>query len=75
MNEYNPKSSEAENFIHDGEIQASLKFAEQNRNNRALIETIIEKAREAKGLSHREALLLLDCELDDLNEKIFKLAA
>lgn len=75
MNEYNPKSSEAENFIHDGEIQASLKFAEQNRNNRALIETIIEKAREAKGLSHREALLLLDCELEDLNEKIFKLAA
>ena len=73
--EYNPKSTEAENFIHDGEIQASLKFAEQNRNNRSLIETIIEKAKEAKGLTHREALLLLDCELEDLNEKIFKLAA
>ncbi|MBR7128172.1 MAG: [Lentisphaeria bacterium] len=75
MIEYNPKSIEAEAFIHDGEIQESLKFAEKNRNNRTLIESIIDKAREGKGLSHREALLLLDCELEDLNEKIFKLAA
>ncbi len=75
MIEYNPQSIEAEAFIHDGEIQESLKFAEKNRNNRTLIESIIDKAREGKGLSHREALLLLDCELEDLNEKIFKLAA
>ncbi len=74
MTDYNPKSSIATEFIHDGEILESLKYAEKNRNNRTLIESVIEKAREAKGLSHREALLLLDCQLDDLNEKIFKLA-
>lgn len=75
MIEYNPKSSEAEAFIHDGEILESLKFAEKNRNNRTLIETVINKAKEAKGLTHREALLLLDCELEDLNKKIFEIAA
>lgn len=71
---YNPKSNIATEFIDDGEIQATLAYAAANRNNRELIESIIEKARECKGLSHREALVLLDCEQEDLNEKIFHLA-
>lgn len=74
MATYNPKSAHAEEFINDEEIQVSLAFADQNKNNRELIEQIIEKARLAKGISHREALVLLDCELADLNEKISALA-
>ena len=71
---YDVKSPKAEEFINDEEIKATLKYAEENKNNRGLIESIIKKAREYKGLSHREAAVLLDCELDDLNEKMFALA-
>ena len=71
---YDPKSPHAVDFINDEEIKATLKFAEENKNNREMIEALIERARDCKGLSHREALLLLDCELPDLNEKMFALA-
>ena len=71
---YNPKSLKAEEFINHEEILDTLKFAEENKNNRELIASIIEKAKEKKGLSHREAVLLLDCEFEDLNEEIYALA-
>ncbi len=71
---YDPKSAAAADFINDDEIMASLAFADANKNNREMIESIIRKAEECKGLSHREALLLLDCSLPDLNERIFALA-
>lgn len=71
---YNVKSNVATEFIDDGEILESLEFAEKNKNNKKLINEILEKAKEYKGLSHREAILLLECELDDENEKMFKLA-
>ncbi len=71
---YDVKSPRAVDFISDEEILSSLKYADENRDNRALIESLIERARDCKGLSHREALLLLDCSLPDLNEKIFALA-
>lgn len=71
---YNPKSNKAEEFINHEEILATLKYAEENKQNRELIKSVIEKAKKNKGLSHREAVLLLDCEYDDLNEKIFALA-
>ena len=71
---YDPKSSKAEEFINDQEIRETLAYAEANRNNRELIGRILEKARACKGLSHREALVLLDCELEEEKEKIFALA-
>lgn len=71
---YDMKSSKAEEFINDGEILDTLQYAKNNKNNRELIESIIEKAREYKGLSHREAAVLLDCEIDDLNKEMYDLA-
>lgn len=71
---YNPASKVAEEFISDEEIRASLAWADENKNNRELIDSIIEKARDLKGLSHREASLLLICEEEDLNQKIYDLA-
>ncbi len=71
---YNVKSKKAEEFIDHEEILASMKFAEENKRNQELIDSIIERARDCKGLTHREALLLLDCELEEENRKIFELA-
>lgn len=71
---YNPKSTKASEFIDHQEILETLKYAEENKNNIELIDKILEKARQKKGLSHREALLLLDCEDEKKNEEIFELA-
>lgn len=71
---YNVMSPKAEEFIDHKEILDSLQFAEENKRNKELIESILEKAKACKGLSHREALVLLDCELEEENQKIFDLA-
>lgn len=71
---YNPKSQIAEEFINHKEIIESLTFADNNKNNIKLVREIIDKARECKGISHREALILLDCEDEKLNIEIFSLA-
>ncbi len=71
---YNPKSDKAEEFIDHNEIIKTLEYSNNNKNNRKLIEEIIEKAKEKKGLNHKEAILLLDNEYEDLNEEIYKLA-
>ena len=71
---YNPKSKVATEFIDDAEILETLDYAKKNQANRALIEQILEKAKECKGLSHKEAAVLLECEIPDLIEKIFTLA-
>ncbi len=71
---YNPKSTRADDFINHEEILQTLAFAEKNKNNRQMIDGILTKARERKGLSHREAAVLLDCELEDKNQEIFALA-
>lgn len=67
-------SSKAEEFISDEEIRDSLIYAEENKNNRDVIEQILKKASEMKGISHKEAIVLLDCEIEDLNERIYELA-
>ena len=74
MCNYNPKSSIAREFINDAEIQESLAYARQNRNNKEVIDAILMKAREMKGISHREAAVLLECELEEENQEIEKLA-
>ena len=71
---YNVMSPKAEEFISHEEILESLSYAEKNKNNRELIDEILTKAREKKGISHREAAVLLDCELEDKNQEIYALA-
>ena len=71
---YNPKSSIATEFIDDDEIKATLAYAKENKSNRELVDSILEKARSCKGLSHREAAVLLECDLPDETEKMFALA-
>lgn len=71
---YNPKSALAEEFICHDEVLSSLEYAEKNKHNRELIDEILEKAKQRKGLSHREAAVLLDCDLEDKNREIFALA-
>ncbi len=71
---YNPKSLQAEEFINHDEILETLAYADAHKNDRALIEQILEKAAQYKGLTHREASVLLACEEADLNEKVCQLA-
>ena len=51
-----------------------LAYAAANKNNAALIDEILAKAKLRKGLSHREAAVLLDCALEDKNQEIYALA-
>ena len=71
---YKVDSPEAEEFIHHEEILETLEYARTNKDNRALIEQLIEKAALCKGLTHREAAVLLECDQPDLIEHIFHLA-
>ncbi|MBQ2662451.1 MAG: [Clostridia bacterium] len=79
---YDPKSLKAEEFINDGEILETLKYAEENKNNVELIDSILEKARPKKsgngvtcqGLTHREASVLLACEIPEKIEEIYRIA-
>ena len=79
---YNPKSLIADEFINDGEIRETLAYAEEHKNDLELINQILEKARPKKqdkgyvcsGLTHREASVLLACELPEVEEKIYQIA-
>ena len=71
---YNVKSKVATEFIDDEEILSTLEYAKANKRNGELIDEILEKAKECKGLSHREAAVLLECDLQDKNEKMYELA-
>ncbi|NDW12406.1 [FeFe] hydrogenase H-cluster radical SAM maturase HydG [Bacteroides sp. 214] len=71
---YNIKSPKAEEFIDHAEILESMEYARSNKSNRQLLEAILQKATEGKGLLHREAATLLECELPDINERVFELA-
>ncbi|MBE7706617.1 MAG: [FeFe] hydrogenase H-cluster radical SAM maturase HydG [Cyanobacteria bacterium SIG30] len=71
---YNPKSLKAEEFISDEEINTTLKYAEENKNNVELIDKILNKAREEKGLDYKEASVLLACDIKEKNDEIFELA-
>ena len=71
---YNIKSRQAEEFINHQEILDTLEYAQANRNNRPLIESLIDKAALCQGLSHREAALLLECDEPELVQRIYHLA-
>lgn len=71
---YDPKSLCADEFINHEEILDTLAYAEENKNNHALIDEIMAKARLHKGLTHREASVLLACEDPEKIEEMYKLA-
>ena len=71
---YNPKSLKAEEFIDHQEVLDTLEYAEQNKNNVELIDSIIEKAKLRKGLDHREASVLRACEIPEKIEELYALA-
>jgi len=71
---YNPKSMKAEEFINDQEILDCLEYAKKNKDNMSLIREILDKAKKAKGISHKEAAVLLECDIPEVNEEINKLA-
>ena len=71
---YNPKSHKAEEFICHEEVLETLEYAQKNKNNVEVIDKILAKARLKKGLTHREAAVLLDCEIEEKNKEIFDLA-
>lgn len=71
---YNPKSLKATEFINDEEIRDTLANAQKNKDNIEMIDAIIKKAKLRKGISHREALVLLECENEDKIKEIYALA-
>ena len=74
MTQYNPKSLNAEEFINDAEILDTLRYADENKDNMELIDSIIEKAKLRKGIDHREASVLLACEDPEKLKEIYALA-
>ena len=79
---YDPQSLKAEEFINDAEIQETLAYAEANKDNVELIDAILEKARprktakgcECAGLTHREASVLLACEIPEKIQRMYEIA-
>lgn len=71
---YHCESKRAEDFINDQEILDTLAYAQANKRNRELINSLLERAKDCKGLTHREAAVLLECELEEENAKMKTLA-
>jgi 2-iminoacetate synthase len=71
---YDPKSLKAEEFISHEEILETLDYAEKNKNNVELIDEIIKKAESLKGLTHREASVLLACDIPEKIQELYSLA-
>ena len=71
---YDVNSKHADDFINHEEILETLRYAEENKHNEALIAQILEKAKKRKGLEHREAMVLLDCDIEEKNQEIYALA-
>lgn len=71
---YDVSSKHAEEFINHEEILETLAYADENKDNLPLIDSIIEKAKKRKGLTHREASVLLACTNEEKNQEIYKLA-
>ncbi len=71
---YDVNSPHAESFIHHGEIMDTISFAEENKNNASLIEQLLQKAKEGKGLTHREGAVLLANESDEVKTRLFEIS-
>ena len=73
MIEYNVKSEHAAEFIHDGEIRSTLQYAIEHKNDKALIEEILAKAELGKGISHREAAVLIEVEDKEIEARMYSI--
>ncbi len=71
---YDVKSMKAEEFISDEEVNATLAYADEHKDDKPLIRAILDKARERKGLNHREASVLLACEDEEIINEMYALA-
>lgn len=71
---YDIKSKIAEEFISDEEIRDTMEYAKINSGNKELIKSILQKARECKGITHREAALLLECDDKEIINEIYEIA-
>ena len=71
---YDVKSMKAEEFISDEEIKATLQYADENKDNMEVVDAIIAKAKLGKGLTHREASVLLACDNEEKLQEIYDLA-
>ena len=71
---YNIKSQIAEEFISDEEIRDTMEYSKNNSTNKELIKSILHKARECKGITHREAALLLECDDQEIINEIYEIA-
>ena len=71
---YDVMSPKAEEFINDQEILDTIEYAKKNKSNRELIFSLLERAKDCKGLTHREAVVLLECDIPEANEAMKNLA-
>jgi 2-iminoacetate synthase len=71
---YDPRSSRCEDFINDAEIKDTLEYAETHKLDKALADSVLTKAAAHKGLTHREAAVLLVSEVPGVDERVRKLA-
>ena len=71
---YNAQSERAEEFIHDGEIRATLEYAHEHADDEALIEEILVKAERGQGISHREAAVLIEMRDKEMEERMYAIA-
>ena len=71
---YNSKSRIATEFINDAEIKRTLAWAEENKNDLETIRGLLARAKDCKGLTYEEAMLLLECDDPQIHEEIFALA-
>lgn len=69
---YDVKSMKAEEFISDEEIKATLQYADENKDNMEVVDAIIAKAKLGKGLTHREASVLLACDNEEKLQEIYE---
>ncbi|SHF16130.1 [FeFe] hydrogenase H-cluster radical SAM maturase HydG [Clostridium fallax] len=69
------KDFKAEDFIIDSEIVSSLEEGKKLSNDKEYVRSLIERAKDLKGLSHREAAVLLHVEDEDLLNEMYKLAS
>lgn len=74
MIKYDPKSLKAEEFINHAEIEETLKYAEQHKDDKEMCLELAKRTRDCKGLTHREAAVLLECEIPEVIEEIKKSA-
>lgn len=72
---YNSKSKVATEFINNEEILETIEFAKKNKSNKELVKEILEKAKKCKGLTYKEAAVLLECDVDEMTSEIYELAA